>query len=363
MAAKLNKTDPEQEYSDDYESQEQPPSDIVVFNELRSCADLFRLVKTGQLDVKPFFQRDLVWSDAEQTRFIDSLVKQLPIPSLCLGYDYLARKWIVIDGLQRLSAVIRFLDENSVWQLSDLKDIDATLAGQNVQVIQDPNSKLYSHYERVQNVTLPITVLRCDFSKIGHMEYLFKIFHRLNSGGVRLSNQEIRNCIYSGRFNTTLMSLDGMSEWKAFKVHIIGKKDRFRSVELILRMFAFLENKDDYRGNLTRFLNRFMLDNRNISEDACDNYIELFGRVGIVLAQNVVPLMDGKKIGFAQTEALLVGIGTNIDAVEAMASRKFESRFKRFLQIPLLSTEGLRNDISNRENVVTRINDAIKVFA
>lgn len=363
MAAKLDKTDPELEYSDDYESQEHPPADIVVFNELRSCADLFRLVKTAQLDVKPFFQRDLVWSDAEQTRFIDSLVKQLPIPSLCLGYDYLARKWIVIDGLQRLSAVIRFLDDKSDWQLSDLKDIDATLAGKSVQAIQDPKSELYSHYERVQNVTLPITVLRCDFSEIGHMEYLFKIFHRLNSGGVRLSNQEIRNCIYSGKLNTALMNLDGTGEWKAFKSHIIGKKDRFRSVELILRMFAFLEQKDDYKGNLTRFLNRFMLNNRNMSDDACDDYTELFVRVGVMLAQKVVPLLDGKKIGFAQTEALLVGLATNIDAVEAMTPRKFESRFKRFLQIPLLSTEGLRNDISNRENVITRISDAIKIFA
>lgn len=92
MQARLDKRDPELQYADDYESPQQPPADIVVFNELRSCADLFRLEQTGQLEIKPFFQRDQVWSDADQTRFIDSLVKQLPIPSLCLGYDYQARK-------------------------------------------------------------------------------------------------------------------------------------------------------------------------------------------------------------------------------------------------------------------------------
>ena len=48
--------------------------------------------------------------------------------------------------------------------------------------------------EIVENVTLPITVLRCDYSKESHNNYLFTIFHRLNSGGKKLTNQEIRNC-------------------------------------------------------------------------------------------------------------------------------------------------------------------------
>lgn len=55
------------EHADDYESPEQPPQDIVVFNELRSCADLYRLVATDQLEIQPFFQREGVWSDADQT--------------------------------------------------------------------------------------------------------------------------------------------------------------------------------------------------------------------------------------------------------------------------------------------------------
>jgi len=91
---------------DDYD--ETPPNDIVAFNELRSCADLLRMYKAKQLDIKPEFQRDVVWSKTAQTRFIDSLVKQLPIPSMCISLDYNTGARLMIDGLQRIWSVICF---------------------------------------------------------------------------------------------------------------------------------------------------------------------------------------------------------------------------------------------------------------
>ncbi|HGY1053571.1 TPA: DUF262 domain-containing protein, partial [Aeromonas salmonicida subsp. pectinolytica] len=100
------------------ESDQQPPSDIVAYNELRSCADLFRMYDNGILEISPDFQRDSVWKAAGQTRFIDSLIKQLPIPSMCFSLDYKTQKWQVIDGLQRMSAIIKFLDNKKDWRLS-----------------------------------------------------------------------------------------------------------------------------------------------------------------------------------------------------------------------------------------------------
>ena len=86
-----------------------PPDDVVAFNELRSCSDLLRLYETKQLEIQPDFQRDIVWSNTAQTRFIDSLAKQIPIPSLCISLDYKTDKRIVIDGLQRIHSIIEFL--------------------------------------------------------------------------------------------------------------------------------------------------------------------------------------------------------------------------------------------------------------
>src|SRR5688500_10042604 len=95
-----------------------PPPDIVAYNELRSCADLFRMHQQQILDIHPEFQRDVVWLPAAQTRFIDSLIKQLPIPSMCFALDHRRQKWMVIDGLQRMHTIVQFLKGGN-WNLSD----------------------------------------------------------------------------------------------------------------------------------------------------------------------------------------------------------------------------------------------------
>ena len=68
----------EDELSENDDVNKQPPDDIISFNELRSCADLLRMYTDNQLKIDPEFQRNLVWSTVEKTRFIDSLTKQLP---------------------------------------------------------------------------------------------------------------------------------------------------------------------------------------------------------------------------------------------------------------------------------------------
>lgn len=183
------------------DSDEVPPKDIVAYNELRSCADLYRMHEQGILQIQPEFQRDIVWRGADQTRFVDSLIKQLPIPSMCFALDHKAQKWMVIDGLQRISTIVRFLDGGD-WKLSKLADIEPEISGTSVAAIKTSDTTLHHYYTRVENLSIPVTVLRCDFEKQAHMEYLFTIFHRLNTGGMKLNNQEIRNCIYGGPSTT-----------------------------------------------------------------------------------------------------------------------------------------------------------------
>jgi len=216
----VEKLESDETFEDD--SEDIPPSDIVAFNELRSCADLVRMYENKQLIIKPDFQRDIVWKSPAQTRFIDSLMKQLPIPSICISLDYKTNKRLIIDGLQRIKSIIMFLTDDN-WKLSPLKDVDQKISGKIVSAIK---SKHFDLYSRVENVTIPVTVLRCDYSKKNHMNYLFKIFHRLNSGGQKLNNQEIRNCIFSGPFNSLLkefvntnqiIDLFGIDEKKSYR--------------------------------------------------------------------------------------------------------------------------------------------------
>ena len=226
MAANIKALEVQTFQEDD--SFELPPPDIIAYNELRSCADLFRMYTQGILEIKPEYQREVVWKDTEQTRFIDSLVKQLPIPSMCFSLDYKTQKWQVIDGLQRMWSMIRFLSSTD-WTLSKLEDIDPKISGQPISRFFDRNSDLHSYFTRVENLTLPITILRCDYSKMSHTNYIFTIFHRLNSGGARLNNQEIRNCIYGGSLNNLLKELNENQNW--MKINKMKQPSGYRFIQ------------------------------------------------------------------------------------------------------------------------------------
>jgi len=281
-----NKTVSANEYPDDLakeeedvlsqdDSSDQPPTDIVAFNELRSCADLVRMYNSNQLEIKPDFQRDVVWSNASQTRFIDSLTKQLPIPSMCIGLDYNTNNRIVIDGLQRMWSIIRFLTDDN-WKLSALKDIDDRLSGRRVSYIEEHYTATYG---KVENLTVPVTVLRCDYTKADHMEHLFTVFHRLNTGGNKLTNQEIRNCIYSGEFNELLKISTQNEQFRDLFGLVEHKGYRFAYEEFVLRFYAFVDRYTNYDGNLSRYLNAYMEAGRNKFDDVdLDKKLHLFTR-------------------------------------------------------------------------------------
>ncbi len=343
------------------ESDQQPPSDIVAYNELRSCADLFRMYDNGILEISPDFQRDSVWKAAGQTRFIDSLIKQLPIPSMCFSLDYKTQKWQVIDGLQRMSAIIKFLDNKKDWRLSDLDDIDRKLAGTKVSSLRDKNAPNNVLYQRLENLTLPITVIRCDHSKKSHMEYLFTIFHRLNTGGMKLNNQEIRNCIFSGNFNTLLKELNDLREWR--KINRLGDEDdshRYKYVEIILRFFAFFDDLSIYKGVLSKFLNEYMRKNRNIDEELINQKRTIFERTVNIIEECI--LFEDERLGSSLLEALLVGVAKNLEHVAPMDNIILRQKFEELRSDHSLSSEFLSGGVAKKEKVEARINASIRIF-
>lgn len=87
----------------------------------------------GQLEINPDFQRGEVWTPKAKTLFIDSLIKQLPIPSMCISWNFSENKRIVVDGLQRISTIIDFLKPNSSWKLSKVDDVDERISGKTVE--------------------------------------------------------------------------------------------------------------------------------------------------------------------------------------------------------------------------------------
>ena len=334
------------------------PEGILSFNELRSCADLFRMYVKNQLQIQPEFQRYFVWKPTVQTRFIDSLIKQLPIPSLCIGIDYNTEKRIVIDGLQRISTIVKFF-ENDKWRLSRMLDIDEKISGKLVSEIKQKSHNLY---ERVENSTIPVTILRCDFSKQSHMDYLFTIFHRLNTGGQKLNNQEIRNCIYSGSFNNLLREIAKSDQWE----NIMGKTpdvDRLDNEEIILRTFALIDKLEEYNGNLAKFLNHYMAEMRSITESELNEK-----RNTLFSSLSLIDLKIDKhesihQLGKTLKEGLLVGVANNISTLKNRSKDEFQSMFDNFINDDEFKLNNLRQGLSKKDKVQSRLRKSISIFS
>jgi len=348
----------EEELSSSIEDDILPPSDIVAFNELRSCADLFRMYEKKQLQIQPDFQRNFVWKPPEQARFIDSLIKQLPIPSLCIGLDYKTEKRIVIDGLQRISTIVRFIEEDK-WRLSRLSDIDEQISGKSVYEIKQESNNLY---ERVENFTIPVTVLRCDFSKRNHMDYLFTIFHRLNKGGQKLNNQEIRNCIYNGNFNNLLREIAKSEQW----ITAFGKTpaiDRFGNEEIILRTFAFIDKLNEYTGNLARFLNHYMEEKQNMTDDEIDEKRRILFASLSFINEKINKSETVRALGKTLQEGLLVGISQNISKLTNKSTEEAQLMYENFIKDAEFSEENIRQGLSVKDKVQSRLRKSISIFS
>lgn len=339
-----------------------PPPDIVAYNELRSCADLFRMHEQGILDIRPEFQRDVVWRGPDQTRFIDSLIKQLPIPSMCFALDYRAQRWIVIDGLQRISTIVRFL-KGEDWTLSKLDDIDDGIAGKSAAAIKTSSGDLKKYYTRVENLSIPITVLRCDFTKAAHLEYLFTIFHRLNAGGMKLNNQEIRNCIYSGPFNDLLKELDTSPEWMRLNKMRPKQTYRYTKQELILRFLAFQESRSRYDGHLAKFLNAYMQKYQHANAATLAQKRLLFATTVRFIDSCVFDSATPPKLSLTLLEALLVGVGENVAALPSISPAVAKSRFTKLEADAAFTDEALREGLSKKQRVIERLKRSTEIFA
>jgi hypothetical protein len=337
-----------------------PPQDIFAFNETRSCADLKRMYDKKQIDIKPPFQRERVWKPADKTRFIDSLLKNLPIPSMCVSLDIKTNKRCVIDGLQRISTIVEFLEaaedsNNKDYILSDIDDVDSRLAGKSVKQIQQEYPEVISD---IENVSIPVTTLRCNLDKENHMEYIFTIFYRLNTGGTKLNPQEIRNCIFSGGFNNMLLNCSNHNN-STIKEYL-GENKRFSHEEFILRFFAFQDSDLDknYTGRLTSFLNKYMDQNRKLDELSILCKKKLFNRViSFIQAKSL------EKISKIVFESILYGVAKNIDYLESdVTDIEFNHKVKELMMTQAFKTEELQSGLFQRAKVLARLNKANEVF-
>jgi len=194
------------------------------------------------------------------------------------------------------------------------------------------------------------------------MEYLFTIFHRLNTGGAKLTNQEIRNCIYSGSFNSFLkQAVEYENYLNLFDIDP-EKKDRFANEELVLRFISFTYNLDKYKGQLSKFLNDFMDTHRKTSPENIEKFKELFERTIDLIYTKILSSKPLPKISKATTEALFVGVARNIDTLEQETNAQLQKRYTLLREDELFAISNLKEALAEKTRVLNRIKKSIEIF-
>lgn len=210
-------------------------------------------VEKANIALNPRFQRREAWDDRRKSRFIESLILGLPIPQLVLAELRGNRgRYVVIDGKQRLLSLVRFTGIGDVTQQLVLKglEIRSDLNGLTWAELQsDP--KYQADVAAFENAQIRTTVVKGWKDE----KALYLIFHRLNSGSVPLSPQELRHVLHPGPYID--FAFDFAEASNVF-ISILGSKGkpdfRMRDVELLIRFTGFALFLETYEGDLKEFL-------------------------------------------------------------------------------------------------------------
>lgn len=210
--------------------------------------------------VKPEIQRHYVWDRVEASRFIDSVLLGLPVPSIFLAKTN-DEKLLIIDGYQRLMTVRDFVkgvfsDDNAQFALSESNKIHERWRGKTFAQLEE------SEKRKIRNTTIHAIIFMQQHPSPGDTS-LYQIFERINTSGKSLLPQEIRNCVYQGPLNSLLISLNNNTTWREL-LNSSHRDSRMRDMELILRFFALSDERmlegDNvpYNISLKKYLNDYM---------------------------------------------------------------------------------------------------------
>lgn len=241
-----------------------------IFTEQRDpeIDSLHKRYKNGRLNIQPAFQRQFVWDKVKCSRLIESALLDIPIPIVYLSEEKDGKE-NVIDGQQRLTAFFSFID-GKLPDNSDFKLI-------GLQVFTELNGKKFKQLsEEFQDKIETYKIRVIKFKKESDGDLQFEIFSRLNSGSVQLNPQELRNCIYRGRFNELIKELAQDKDFK-YLLGIASPDRRMKDRELVLRFASFyFYTYLNYSAPIKKFLNNSMEKYRNISPVDEKNLREAF---------------------------------------------------------------------------------------
>ncbi|EEP89545.1 DUF262 domain-containing protein [Yersinia kristensenii] len=240
------------------------PDSISLTTKVVSLDTVLRRLKNTTIVLSPEFQREEVWDKKRKSLLIESMILKIPLPMFYVSEDN-DGVWEVVDGLQRLSTIRDFiLGEDGDGKGFKLQDLE--FWGESL------NSKTFykllfdSKAARVVNNIMETELLFTVINPGTPDNVKRNIFKRINTGGMRLSDQEIRNALYQGIATKFLRVLSNNEYYTEVTGGTI-KDNRMAGRELILRYLAFsLLGRDKFTGDIDDFLSNTMLHLNNEAE-------------------------------------------------------------------------------------------------
>lgn len=221
-----------------------------------SFGELLNLHNDKEIVIRPEYQRLFRWSHEQRSRLIESIILGLPVPPIFLieGDNGVLE---LIDGLQRTSSVLQFLDHESI------NEPELELSG--CDIIEKLNGKKFGDLPLAIRLKVKRSPIRATIiNKSGDTFVKYEMFKRLNTGGSLLSAQEIRNCS-SRMVEGGDVFYDFIQEMAILPAFVtttsrlpstfLEKKD---NEELVLRFFAVKDFRENYKGNIEEWLNDYM---------------------------------------------------------------------------------------------------------
>ena len=316
--------------------------------------------------VKPELQRKYVWDKKESSRFIESILLGLPVPSVFLANTPDGHK-LIVDGYQRIKTIYDYYKgtwtgDNSVFALSNSEKINSRWRGKTYATLSPDDQRRFRLYT-IHAIIFEQKTPRNDSG-------LYQIFERINTSGKSLNSQEIRNCVYQGKMNNLLFKLNKDPRWRK----LFGEEEensRMLDLEFILRFIALsregILKRDTKSISLKKELNDVM-DKYRDAEDAfyiglessfteCISFItDHIGENAFFNLKNDFSAIRNK---FYPTVFDSIMIATKYALNQGYTTE--ENLEERRLQ--LLKDEGYRNSITQGtmkiENIRVRINKAL----
>ena len=193
--------DVEEEIAEELTNNVDEPSNrkLYIDKSDKSMADLFRMIREKEINLQPDFQRKFIWDKGTMSRFIESLLLSIPIPTVFLSENS-DDTFDVIDGQQRLTTIFAFMSsslENKDGLPENLKEIQPLILS-GLDTLKNLNKTKYDDLgdkkRRFNNVSLPVVIIKKDSSE----DIKYDIFSRINRGSIKLNNQELLNVMYRG---------------------------------------------------------------------------------------------------------------------------------------------------------------------